>query len=537
MIRRALVISFILLCSQMYGQYRVALPTQPFRLSDKSHFSLPEEQRVVISAGEFIEWMHYDLSDSPIVLAVWADDRERRMTNAGVSPERTWGENLNAMRQWAGPYSILFHPNFAEIAWANSQRANKIRKNFRNIVPPIYFQAPDKKEFPSLWSEISGIRIQCDPALFASNQKPSSSPYTTPYTTGYAGYGSSSTAPTKYYYTCKEFLSTDWRPIKEFMAILAADFDGAAWQENKQWVLGKYNDAPDEGTKINALISRILVDTYGPGVDEDTMRLLVGFGEKAMPRLIKEFEHANGYTLRNLTDVLAEIPSKQRDEVFFRRLESLNSQEQNFISNYAIRVIIDTLVRRKVDKVVPVLEKILANRPIGDEVRIRAVVALNLFNKPVAPRPVDAFLVLHPSLHDDLLKAPVRNTFPVFIATLDQTFQPSSTTLQLRNVSHVVSEDLVLINKDETLSNSRCSSETLRMLKSIQPTDSVDLFSGSFPSGRGNWSVEIRSVTDSTALIFAKFLRGPLWGAGYLGRAEKRHARWIIVDWQMLWVN
>jgi hypothetical protein len=318
------------------------------------------------------------------------------------------------------------------------------------------------------------------------------------------------------------------------MNLLAGVFEGAAWEEDGKWIVGRYEDAPDHGTQIMALIGRIKANDLDSHQD-DAERLLSSFGEEALPFVIEEFRSSDSDVFFCLTNVLAKIPSPERDDAFIEILSNYQSREDRWLAHWYASVMLDALGESGCQKALPVIRKIATDDSLKtEEERSHASVALNRLNAPLPARPVESFMSMADGIESLLREDPYAKAAPILFATVDQVFSPTTSTMLLQKADRIGPDKFV---DDSDLSSFGFSPETMRLMNNLDSAISHIDLCGGFANHHGFWHVIVSLFENDVALVTATQHFGDLAGAGYLGRAELIDGRWLIVEWQETWVS
>lgn len=188
-------------------------------------------------------------------------------------------------------------------------------------------------------------------------------------------------------------------------------------------------------------------------------------------------------------------------------------------------------------KAVPVIQKIATSIPIICEERAHASTALALLNHPLPPRPLSSFLKFDRDSEKHLSQVTTTQIAQVLYATIDQVFHPTTSTLMLTSVKKVGPEKIMDAEVLKDFPENFFSPITLNLVRHIQSAVEHIDFSGGFTSVNGSWSVTVSMFKPKVALITARPYFGPLNSATYLGRAELRNGRWLVVDWVMIFIS
>jgi hypothetical protein len=112
------------------------------------------------------------------------------------------------------------------------------------------------------------------------------------------------------------------------------------------------------------------------GLDK-TGRALVARGRSATPLLLQEFESAEDYYLCSLVNVLAKIPSEERDRAFIRKLEMKKEATKDFLLKSYAAAMMAALADNGCKDAVPIIREYATSPRTENELRTNAKVALN----------------------------------------------------------------------------------------------------------------------------------------------------------------
>ena len=459
------------------------------------------DEKEKLKKYSFIEGLSTILEKFPCPYAIWTNISFDKKLDFGINEDLTWRENLDLFSAKVGNYSIKKHNGFIEILWADKREEKFIRRNFAETVPPIALNSNSTEELLTMWYEVSGTDFFYDIDLIKTSiqcekkGKSEIEELLSPQERKDMSYDD------KYYIS---FCSEDEFPFSEFMNLLALRFGGSAWKEGGKWFIGKFRGDTSSIKHIKYLLSEI--EKYScPDYGGISGQSLIKIGQPALPEIMKAFETAKSYNYFNLVGVLAGINSPERDKVFLRELDEFIRHKDIFLSHWSIPAMMKALVENNNIEAIPIIKKIANNKETELHIIPYAKVSLNVLGYPLPERNPDELIETSDSLKNILVKEDVKKALPVFYAVLDQTFKPSTSTLELTSV------------------------------KCIE--NGVVEFKGLFKSHKGFWGIEVATINESGTLVYAYYSRGSLWGEGFKGKLVKRNGRWLVIKWLQVMIS
>lgn len=439
--------------------------------------------------------------DPPSVMT-WAASGQRKSKSFLIPKGQTWRDVLRQTADWAGPYTVTTHTGVMELAWGTPDKIDAARKTLNEQIPPLAMKARTPAQFLTMWHQVAGEDFLYDRSLI-DVRRPGME--------------------------FAEFLSDNLERHDKFMSLLAAALDGAAWEQNGTWVIGKFKNAPSDEVKIDALIGSVKVNR-----DMKAVKALIDYGTRTLPRVIADFERSHDEVFSCLTDALAGIPAPERDQAFLSVLDRHSERIHEKLFAYAFPTIAETLAARQVTPAIPILQRVLADPEIrfkrdGDpahwNIRACAVVALNNLGAVPPPHPADSLLAITPGAAGQLTSSTVAATLPALRAVLEEVFLPSTSTLNLQSAREVEKFDLY-DNMGKVLPV-KLAAAYANYQKNAAPTIS---FSGPLLKEREGWLVRV-SILDSNEGIVQAVLSMYETEYCYLGRIEKKAGHWLVLDW------
>lgn len=460
------------------------------------------------------------------LLAVWSDAIERKQGNISITKEMTWLGILDHLSGWAGPYTATPHQGFLEVAWSDPARVTALRKDFQRSVPPIYLMG-DPLHLLQLWHEISGEDFSVD-RRFLSGQSPWAK-----YKARHQG------APTQVIMYADRVASPD-----DFIKGLAKNLGGAAWRKSGRWVLGFYQDAPNDAIKIEALMDCIddefvwISETQRPGDD------LAAFGVKALPAFrelwtqsVNKDDPRYDVKFAPYAALMAKISDPARDDACIRMFEEYaqHADRSDHLKSYV--TLLDALAADGRRQAIPAIRQLRDRIPSNYDfwhhneldARLHAVTALNALGAPEPPRPRQAYLALDPASASQVNEPAIGRALPVLDAALDQVVQPALTTstLVLRTSSEsTVEKDCPLL--EAVLTRSPLARLLLPQLKAGQYP--AVWFRGNAGGAVSDWEIKVAIIDEKEALVCLNVRGGTQHQDA--GRLEKINECWLVVEWK-----
>lgn len=295
---------------------------------------------------------------------------------------------------------------------------------------------------------------------------------------------------------------------KKFIELFR-DFDDNEFYEV---ITDSYSDSNiiDDRKKTNeALIEDLKKNPYEAGNNEAGW-ILRSRGEKVSDALINELKSGESYYLFTLVNILADIPSKERDAAFIEILKRELSTPGDHMRHSYVTTMMKALVLNSSADSISTVQRYVNDPMQAPGIRAEARVTLNIFG-------------LYGYVRNDSLdlKLPEKSFLRI-----------SETSLSL--ISDIIR--ILLEGEFMTMSNEFPSSGTFEIC-SIQNHKTNIIIEGNLPSDMGTWSLEIGAMVNGQIPIYYKWITGPKSAAGYIGVLEKREDQWRVIFWQNIWVS
>lgn len=283
--------------------------------------------------------------------------------------------------------------------------------------------------------------------------------------------------------------------------------------------------------QIASLIEKMKTeDEFSPGSKYSLE--IAKFSDKATPLLLKEWKKSSHYVFGNLTNTLCLIPSKARDDAFVEFLSNHAPREDAWLAWKYASNMIDALAQNMCMNAVPVLKKIATDAKAKSEIRPHAIAALGLLESPLAPRPPEQFVVIQPSAKTAIQNLNSQSAAAAMYSVLDQALCHITTSTLTLEKAGKDNADLKLWRDEEIFPGEMAS-----FLRKISAETIQYDCSGRFTGHRGGWEMNLCLISEKDAVVYAHYQRGPVWGAGYVGRLIRRNERWILISWRMVWIS
>ena len=361
-------------------------------------------------------------------LVCWARPGIDCATEVTIS-EGTWGELLDSFKASCGQYRIIKQGSFVELVWGHGESALLEKTGDDCRVSPILFLAEDKKEFLTIWNEVSGVEFLYETDLILEPSR------TMNWRASFPTFFSElRTDPPN---LSQEFLVSNEESLQTFMSILAAEFGGSAWKEGDNWVIGSFRQNGDSLEIVRSLLDELRsMPAYGDWAE--IIKHLQPFGESILPLvradLIKAKRSNDFCYISRIVDLLLELDSTERDKVLLDLLSQLMVSEDILEATYEghnvtledrckydIRIstadVVDELAENQFISALPLIEEMASREsPVPSFLKF----ALNHFGKPPSPGDPTVFLTVAETANEAWSSSDLSEDRQIFLAALDQ---------------------------------------------------------------------------------------------------------------------
>jgi hypothetical protein len=277
-----------------------------------------------------------------------------------------------------------------------------------------------------------------------------------------------------------------------------------------------------------SLLQAIKDEPYGMG-HGIRVQVLKGRKAEAADLLMKEMAGAEDYYLDCLVDILAEMPSEQRDRLFAEKLNELAKSDEDSLGRNCLEPMIDALAANRAVEAVETLRRLAANPGLDRDVRGCARVALNVLGKPEFLNSSGYSVVSGANAS----KAQEESRRLVAEVMKDLLLQglltpgviPSSGAFEVQGVA--VKEGVTTAKG----ALPRPAGEALwEFARSI-------VAKGPAPKRVDKWQLALGKPKQGKIPVYYECVPRPMAARGYWGLIEKRDGRWVCVFWQMVWMS
>jgi hypothetical protein len=498
-------------------------PLDPLRLSSSRELRItPQAEGGAGLAGQLAD----ALWRVPCPVVVWTDP-ELRVGEEVSIPRGTYREQLDELATTLGPYRVICHSGFVELAWAAADRESQVRSRMRSEVPPMAIRADSPGRAILMWERVSGADVLCSAKVVGpwldgsgSSAEAGLPPWHSSAPGGQGmGVAGPQIVPGPLVATCEPM------GLGRFLDRLALDCGGAAREVDGTWLIGEFRRDARGVATIRELVRALAAGPPRRG-DMDPSVVLRRLGRAALPELLEAFETSEWPYRAALVRVLRSAPSPERDAAFILALRYDLASDTRTWGNPSPECssMIEALGESGCSAAIPLIRQCSFRWP-GPA----PVVALNLLGHPLPARDAET-LVLAEGTAPDTLEQPVgRAAAEVLTAVVDQC-----------RITDLVGP--------------------LRLTSVSTESDSVRL-AGHWPLGQWQAYVAVDSpggpvwastgaggaagLTDArgqplrraTARVGFAYLGGPGVGSGCDGLAELRDGRWLLTKWVRRWAT
>ncbi len=301
------------------------------------------------------------------------------------------------------------------------------------------------------------------------------------------------------------------RTVAEYRENAFREFNGfSPFMEMREDFFGPAEwDLSELEAKTNRqLIEEIRESPYGWGEDEPA-RVLASRGSPAAALLLRELPTAEDYFLSCLATILGDLPSPERDQAFLKKLREDSRNEDDFLRDDWISLMILALAVNQCHEALPILRR-YADDPSEDrEIRAAGRVALNVLGEP--------YLVKDP---------------PYFVNRDNAAFNGQDPRTQM---GVEILNDLLrhqLLATDATIAESGEFT-----LESVTHAGEETTLKGFLP-GNGSWTLGFRNRPQQERVpLYYTWYTGNVAAGGYLGLVKKSDERWLCTFWMQVWIS
>jgi hypothetical protein len=418
-------------------------------------------------------------------VAIWADNSHPISVQLTLDSHESWLQNLYRIKASVGDFKIRNHAGFIEIGWCASDRIDAIRTEMAKAVPPISLRSLYSSDFLTSWSEISGFDIKYDEDLIrnadawenrivlqreislALEKPPSSNSY-------------------------RQFDTIEKLPLEEFMSRLALTLGGSALKSEDGWVFAPFQRTPNQIGYVTALLDEIKKGFVHPS--RSAIESLQKIGTAALPEILAEFRNAGGQYRLSLIEVLSKISSPERDAAFFEIAQELETWKYNSRGEEASLNILVALAETQYQPILHLLDRWAKDEFPNHTLRFQSQIALNIFDSPSSPKPMDSVIKISPSLRTVLETEKVKKLFPIAYGVLEP-------------AQFLWGKELVAAEEDK---------------------NGGFAFRAKDDKGKPSWTIRIAQVGDNEAIVFVYAYNG------YFAKLRKHDDRWLLTNWKLV---
>jgi hypothetical protein len=216
-----------------------------------------------------------------------------------------------------------------------------------------------------------------------------------------------------------------------------------------------------------------------------------------LPIVLEELKGAKDYYRICLLDILSTIHDPRRDAAFVAQLESLLTEEQDYLTDDIAEPLMRTAGAQGIQDAAPILKKFLIAEGFDAETRAEARIALGRMG------------VLDPG-----------------------------------SVPSLPYEKEVGLNMEGMGDHVALLEQLLKYELVMSPLKLVEFETGDGPTKvlkgtieGGTWYLRVGQEQGGRVPFYYKWHTGPFSAAGYMGVAERKDGQWIVVYWRMMWIS
>ena len=290
------------------------------------------------------------------------------------------------------------------------------------------------------------------------------------------------------------------------LTALFSSFEEVDWFEDEGGIRHKYFVyLEDPRTSLALRSDKRSTKTLLRALEEDpyeygycrTGRVLASRGATILPQLLKALPGSDSYYRICLVNLLSEISDPRRDAAFVAQLESLLTEEQDYLTDDIAEPLMRTAGTQGIQGAVPILKKFLTAEDFDAETRAEARIALGR------------------------------------MGALDPGSIPSvpyerETGLNTEGMGDQVAL-LELLLKYELIK------APLKLVEFEAGDGLTKVLKGTFEGG--TWYLRVGPEQGGRVPFYYNWHTGPLSAAGYMGVAEQKSGQWIVTYWRMMWIS